>query len=33
LTEGAVVRFLALDAPASMASAILDITGASYLRT
>lgn len=29
----AVVRFLALDAPASMTGAILDINGASYLRT
>jgi 3-oxoacyl-[acyl-carrier protein] reductase len=29
----AVVRFLALDAPASMTGAIIDVNGASYLRT
>jgi hypothetical protein len=33
LTEGVVARSLSLDAPASMAGAILDINGASYLRT
>jgi hypothetical protein len=33
LTEGAVARSLALDASASMAGAILDINGASSLRT